>query len=70
MITVSYGRIGKAIAALPSSVSASGMIASIRIMASPAPTASDLAELFDVSRPTVYRVLQRTTSADSTSAVS
>lgn len=31
---------------------------------------SDLAELFDVSRPTVYRVLQRTKSADSVTAVS
>jgi DNA invertase Pin-like site-specific DNA recombinase len=30
---------------------------------------SDLAELFDVSRPTVYRVLQRTPSADAPSAV-
>ena len=29
---------------------------------------SDLAELFDVSRPTVYRVLQRTPSADASSA--
>ena len=29
---------------------------------------SDLAELFDVSRPTVYRVLQRTPSADAPSA--
>lgn len=29
---------------------------------------SDLAELFDVSRPTVYRVLQRTQSANKTSA--
>ncbi|MBS1302150.1 helix-turn-helix domain-containing protein [Loktanella sp. SALINAS62] len=28
---------------------------------------SDLAELFDVSRPTVYRVLQRTPAADATS---
>ena len=28
---------------------------------------SDLAELFDVSRPTVYRVLQRTPSADAPS---
>ncbi len=31
---------------------------------------SDLAELFDVSRPTVYRVLQRTKRADPTSAMS
>lgn len=30
---------------------------------------SDLAELFAVSRPTVYRVLHRTPSADTTSAV-
>ena len=29
---------------------------------------SDLAELFDVSRPTVYRVLQRTPSTDAPSA--
>tara|TARA_R110002051_G_scaffold304282_1_gene373574 strand:- start:1671 stop:1793 length:123 start_codon:yes stop_codon:yes gene_type:complete len=29
---------------------------------------SDLAELFDVSRPTIYRVLQRTPSADAPSA--
>ncbi|MBQ2261824.1 MAG: recombinase family protein [Loktanella sp.] len=29
---------------------------------------SDLAELFDVSRPTVYRVLHRTPSADASSA--
>ncbi|MFN4102480.1 MAG: helix-turn-helix domain-containing protein [Pararhodobacter sp.] len=29
---------------------------------------SDLAELFDVSRPTVYRVLQRTPGAEASSA--